>query len=165
MIRPANKDDATAIAYVIATAQKTWVTWAADEFQPYDITQLSEQWAQRLDDCTAISIVYTDARGYIVAVAAAGPEASSFKPSSMSSDSAHLSTLFVLPDSHGSGAAQDLHDHLLSALAAEGFRTVRLWVPQDANRARRFYARNGWDETGMQTHFAGLLRAELRRNI
>ena len=165
MIRLANKDDTEAIAYVVATAQKTWVTWAGDELQLYDVAHLSEQWAQRLDDLTTISVVYTDARGHVVAVAAAGPEALSFKPSSTSPDSAHLSTLFVLPDSHGSGVAQNLHDHLLSALSAERYCTVRLWVPRDANRARRFYARNRWDETGIQTHFAGLPRTELRRRI
>ncbi len=165
MIRVANKDDAAAIAYVIATAQKTWVTWVGDEFQPYDVAHLSEQWSQRLDDLATISFVFTDARGYVIAVAAAGPEASSLKPSSTRLDSAHLSTLFALPDSHGSGVAQDLHDHLLAALVTERYCTVRLWVPQDANRARRFYARNGWAETGMQTHFAGLQRTELRRSI
>lgn len=165
MIRLANKDDTEAIAYVIATAQKTWATWAGDELQLYDVAQLSEQWSQRIDDLTTISFVYTDAHGHVVAVAAAGPEALSFKPSSTRPASAHLSTLFVLPDSHGSGAAQKLHDHLLSALTEERYCTVRLWVPQDASRARRFYARNRWDETGIQTHFAGLLRTELRRSI
>jgi ribosomal protein S18 acetylase RimI-like enzyme len=165
VIRLANKDDTEAIAYVVSTAQKTWVTWAGAELQLYDVAQLSEQWSQRIDDLTTISFVYTDARGHVVAVASAGPEALSFKPSSTSPDSAHLSTLFALPDFHGSEAAQDLHDHLLSALTAKRYCTVRLWVPRDADRARRFYARNGWAATGVQTHFAGLLRTELRRSI
>ena len=165
MIRLANKDDTEAIAYVISTAQKTWVTWANDELQLYDVAQLSEQWSQRIDNLTTISFVYTDAHSHVVAVASAGPEALSFKPSSTNPDSAHLSTLFALPDYHGSGAVQDLHDHLLLTLTAERYCTVRLWVPQDASRARRFYARNGWNETGTQTHFAGLLRTELRRSI
>lgn len=165
VIRPASKDDAKAFANVVAAAQETWVSWAGVEFQPYDAEQLSEQWSQRLDDLTTTSFVCTDANGLVIAVAAAGPEARSFEPSSTRPDSAHLSTLFALPDYHGSGAAQELHDHLLSSLAAESYGTVRLWVPREASRARRFYTRNGWVETGTETNFAGLLRTELRRSI
>ena len=66
MIRLANKDDTEAIAYVISTAQKTWVTWANDELQLYDVAQLSEQWSQRIDNLTTISFVYTDAHSHVV---------------------------------------------------------------------------------------------------
>lgn len=101
----------------------------------------------------------------MIAVVAAGPEAASFEPSRISADSAHLSTLFALPESHGSGAAQKLHDHLLSALEHAGYRTVRLWVPERAAQARRFYEKNGWTPTGKETVFAGIARIEMRRLV
>jgi ribosomal protein S18 acetylase RimI-like enzyme len=101
----------------------------------------------------------------VIAVAAAGPEAASFEPSRTSTDSAHLSALFALPESHGSRAAQKLHDHLLVALEHAGYRTVRLWVPERAAQARRFYEKNGWKPTGKTTTFAGISRLEMRRHV
>jgi GNAT superfamily N-acetyltransferase len=80
-------------------------------------------------------------------------------------DSAHLSTLFALPENHGTGAAQAFHDQLLVTLTEAACRTVRLWVPEGATRARRFYERNGWLLTGRRTVFAHLPRVEMRQPI
>lgn len=165
MIRPATREDAEAFAATIVAAQQTWLHWAGEEFQTYDLEQLSRQWEHRLDEQATLAFTADDGQGRVVAVAAAGPEEASFEPSRTSADSAHLSTLFALPESHGSGAAQDLHDHLLTALRDAGYRTVRLWVPERAERARRFYGRNGWAQTGRRTVFAGLPRIEMRRPL
>jgi periplasmic divalent cation tolerance protein len=98
-------------------------------------------------------------------IRAAGPEHSSFEPSDTADTSAHLSTLFARPETHGSGVSQGLHDSLLTELAARGFTTVRLWVPAGADQACRFYIRNKWEETGRFTTFAGLERVEMRRPV
>jgi nicotinamidase-related amidase/GNAT superfamily N-acetyltransferase len=165
VIRTATRDDAEAFATVITAAQATWVSWAGAAFQPYDAGHLAEQWSSRLVDPATLAFVAGDEQGQVVAVAAAGPEAASFEPSDTSAGSAHLSTLFALPESHGSGVAQELHDRLLAALRHAGYRTVRLWVPEGAAQARRFYERNGWTLTGKTTVFAGLARVEMRRDV
>lgn len=164
MIRAATKGDAEAFAVVITSAQATWLSFAGEAFQPYEARQLAEQWSHRLEDPTTLAFVAYDEGGQVVAVAAAGPEATSFEPSSASTDSAHLSTLFALPESHGTGVAQELHDHVLAALRCAGYRTVRLWVPAEAAQARRFYERNSWALTGKTALFAGLTRVEMRRH-
>jgi ribosomal protein S18 acetylase RimI-like enzyme len=165
VIRTATRDDAEAFATVITAAQATWVSWAGAAFQPYQAGHLAEHWSSRLTDPATLAFVACTEQGQVVAVAAAGPEAASFEPSDTSADSAHLSTLFALPESHGSGVAQELHDHLLVALGHAGYRTVRLWVPEGAAQARRFYERNGWTLTGKTTVFAGLARVEMRRSV
>ena len=39
-------------------------------------------------------------------------------------------------------------ERLASLLMERGYRRVRLWTLSGANRARRFYARAGFEETG-----------------
>lgn len=165
MLRLATRDDAQAFAAVVTAAQSTWASWAGDAFRPYDPEQLVTQWAARMDDHATIAFVATDVAGHVIAVAVAGPEATSFEPSNPGWDSAHLSTLFVLPENHGTGEAQALHDQLLVTLTEAGYRTVRLWVPEGASRARRFYDRNGWLLTAHRTVFAHLPRVEMRRPL
>jgi GNAT superfamily N-acetyltransferase len=165
MIRPATRDDAQAFATVVTASQSTWTSWAGDAFQPYNPEQLVTQWAARLDDPDTIAFVTTDVAGHVTAVASAGPEATSFEPSNLGRKSAHLSTLFALPENHGTGEAQSLHDQLLITLVEADYHTIRLWVPEGATRARRFYERNGWLLTGHRTVFAHLPRVEMRRPL
>ncbi len=163
MIRAAFPADAGAFAEVITAAQSTWTEWAGAALTPYDVAELTATWCARLEDPATIAAV-SGTGGRITAVAAAGPEDASFQPSRCESASAHLSTLFALPETHGDGSTQALHDAILIELNARGYRKVRLWVPAGAQRARRFYERNGWEATGNSTVFAGLERLEMRRS-
>jgi RimJ/RimL family protein N-acetyltransferase len=52
----------------------------------------------------------------------------------------------------GSGRAQSLHDHAVAAMRADGARSLRLWVLVDNHRARAFYARLGWIDSGVRDH-------------
>ena len=61
-----------------------------------------------------------------------------------------LNGLYVLPEEWGNGVAGRLHDEALSALAAAGATTARLWVLEDNTRARRFYERRGWRLDGSE---------------
>ena len=61
-----------------------------------------------------------------------------------------LDGLYVLPEEWGNGVAGRLHDGALSALAAAGATTARLWVLEDNTRARRFYERRGWRLDGSE---------------
>lgn len=54
-----------------------------------------------------------------------------------------LDALYVLPELHGSGVGQTLHDTAVGALAKRR-RSAVLWVAQWNGRAKAFYRRNGW---------------------
>jgi GNAT superfamily N-acetyltransferase len=164
VIRRATQDDAPAFAAVIAAGQATWRSWAGPKFEPYRIDELRNVWAERLSASTTVAFCFEEP-GSIHAVAAAGPEALSHQPTYFTSDSAHLSTLFARPESHGTGATQALHDELLKQLGLLGYTAARLWVPAGAVPARRFYVRNSWFATGKGVRFAGLDRLEMRRTL
>jgi GNAT superfamily N-acetyltransferase len=55
--------------------------------------------------------------------------------------------LYVLPSSWGTGSAQALMDRAVASLA-ESFTSAILWTHTDAHRARRFYTKSRWTETG-----------------
>ena len=60
----------------------------------------------------------------------------------------HLMAMWVHPAIRGTGAADDLVAAVIAWAASENARTVRLDVFQSNMRARRFYARLGFRETG-----------------
>lgn len=163
MLRRATPSDAHSFAQVITEAQASW-TWAGDGLERYETDSLATSWESRLSQIDTVAWCWI-VKDMVVGVVAAGPEHASLEPSSEVTTSAHLSTLFVLPEAHGTGAAQQLHDALLGDLVELGYTSVRLWVPEGAARARSFYARNGWAATGGATTFAGLDRLELRRQL
>ncbi len=56
----------------------------------------------------------------------------------------------VVPTWWGTGRARTLHDAVLAGFAEQGVQTSYLWVLVDNHRARSFYARLGWRETGVR---------------
>jgi GNAT superfamily N-acetyltransferase len=82
-----------------------------------------------------------------------------FGPSSESDEVGEIYGFYVHPSSWGTGAAQALMDRALSSLG-ESFDRAILWTHLEAGRARSFYAKTGWTETGNQreeTTFDGLV--------
>lgn len=166
MIRAATPEDAKVFAAVVAASANVWQEWVGTAFTPFDEKELSEQWNRRLRQPDAVAFLATAKNGKVVVVGAAEPEKTSFQPTNISADSAHISTLYALPEAHGSGVAQNMHDHLIDTLALKGYRTVRLWTPAGAAQAQRFYLRNGWAFTGEETIGSlGLPRVEMRRAL
>lgn len=60
----------------------------------------------------------------------------------------NLWQLFVRPAWQGRGVAQELMAAAVEEARSRGFASLRLWTPQGAGRARRFYEREGWTATG-----------------
>ncbi|MBM7772451.1 RimJ/RimL family protein N-acetyltransferase [Actinokineospora baliensis] len=60
---------------------------------------------------------------------------------------AELCALYAHPTAWGTGVAQALVDDVL--LGATAYRRIRLWTLFGATRARRFYTRAGFAETGL----------------
>jgi GNAT superfamily N-acetyltransferase len=56
--------------------------------------------------------------------------------------------LFVRPSWQGRGIAKQLMQAAVTEAAERGYSGMRLWTPQGASRARRFYEREGWTVTG-----------------
>jgi GNAT superfamily N-acetyltransferase len=59
-----------------------------------------------------------------------------------------ITHLFVRRDHWGSGLADTLHDAMLDSMRERGYTSSVLWTPVGAARARAFYTRKGWQETG-----------------
>jgi GNAT superfamily N-acetyltransferase len=56
----------------------------------------------------------------------------------------------LLPRLWGTGRADVLHAAVLDGLSAQGVHTSYLWVLVENHRARAFYARRGWQDTGVR---------------
>ncbi len=163
MIRPAVIDDADVIADIIISCREDWRSWAGEALEKHDHKELAAFWVDRIANPENSTLCYD--KGEVLVVSSAGPERDSYEPSSQSSQSAHLSTFFARPTMHGSGVSAQIHDALLTELKTRKCTTVRLWVPAGAARARSFYARKKWAETGKTTMYAGLERLEMRRDV
>jgi ribosomal protein S18 acetylase RimI-like enzyme len=61
---------------------------------------------------------------------------------------AELYTLYVDPHHWSAGTGRALMDQVLTAVRAEGYPRIILWVLRDNHRARRFYERAGFRRRG-----------------
>jgi ribosomal protein S18 acetylase RimI-like enzyme len=68
---------------------------------------------------------------------------------------AELRQLYVLKRWHGAGIAQALMDWVVAAARGRGARELYLSVFTDNHRARRFYARHGFEEVGPYVFMVG----------
>ncbi|MDY6870072.1 MAG: GNAT family N-acetyltransferase [Actinomycetota bacterium] len=66
-----------------------------------------------------------------------------------------LSKMYVLPESHGTGASSALMTEALTMARETGYRCVWLGVNQENRRAQRFYAKHGFAVTGTKTFRLG----------
>lgn len=61
---------------------------------------------------------------------------------------ARLNAIHVLPELHGSGAGQLLHDHIVAQFRTWNCATAQLSVLEGNARAQAFYRRNEWTPDG-----------------
>lgn len=66
-----------------------------------------------------------------------------------------VSKMYVLPESHGTGASSALMTEALTLARETGYRCVWLGVNQENRRAQRFYAKHGFAVTGTKTFRLG----------
>ena len=64
----------------------------------------------------------------------------------------HLRNLFVDRAHWGGGIATELHATAVDAARERGYTAMRLFVATGQSRARRFYAREGWQPAGAPFH-------------
>jgi ribosomal protein S18 acetylase RimI-like enzyme len=64
---------------------------------------------------------------------------------------AELYAIYLAPEFYGKGIGRDLFAHAVEDLRRAGFRSATLWVLETNERARRFYAKAGWELDGAVT--------------
>jgi len=102
----------------------------------------------------------------IVGLVSWQPELDSSSPSNQANQAdAHLNVLYVIETHRGAGLAELLHNKALTLASIQGYQRIRLWRPEAALAAQKFYLRNGYHETGVTETFSGMKMFELRRTI
>ena len=80
-----------------------------------------------------------------------------------------IAQLYVDPDAWGTGVARDLLTAATDNLKARSFAVATLSVARGNARARRFYEREGWHATGIETSEqlwgVSIVTAEYRREL
>ncbi|MEO6266699.1 MAG: N-acetyltransferase [Nocardioidaceae bacterium] len=140
-IRPATPSDLDAVGRVHALSrQAAYVDlMPADALARVTPERQAEVWRTRLaatPDPHAVHVAVVDGvvQGFVVGETEGG--------------TAQLVAIHTLPEQHGSGAGQRLHDRLLADFADWGCDTAELWVLEGNERAQSFYRRNGWTRDG-----------------
>jgi GNAT superfamily N-acetyltransferase len=141
--------DAAALAPVTIEAFATYREWAPPGWQPLD--EPGRRQARLLAERLALP-------GYRSFVAHLGGEPVGYvvlRPAVTTGDDpqpipglAHIWHLFVKPDWWGRGVARRLHNEAVDEARRWKCEAMLLWTPQGNARARGFYAREGWRETG-----------------
>ena len=110
-----------------------------------------ERWAQELAD-PGFAVQVAESAGELVAYAKLGPPTLPFEPRGASIE---LRQFYVLSPWHGRGISAALMDWAISEAEARGADDVYLSVFKDNHRARRFYARYGFEYVGLYAFMVG----------
>ncbi|WP_424184788.1 GNAT family N-acetyltransferase [Actinokineospora sp. G85] len=139
LVREATAEDAAAVGEVHAEA---WRQAYRDLFEP--------DWLNRFVDAHRVRWADLGPAGDTVLVAQRDRAVVAFAWTGPHPDNpadAELRAFYAHPTTWGSGVARALLDGVADAVA--DYRRVRLWTMAGANRARRFYTREGFTETGL----------------
>lgn len=112
-----------------------------------DPTSIAASWSGSLAAGRSRLYVASDGE-QIVGYAGVGPERDPEAPAG----TGELYALYVHPDAWGSGAGRALMDAAVADLRDKGCTAVWLWVLEANNRARHFYTRYGFTETGARSY-------------
>ena len=137
---------------VLEDASATYSEWApswrrSNPLAEREREQIPERLAQpgwwgRVAECAG------EAVGYVIV----GPAALPDNPAEPIPGLLHVWHLFVRPRWWGSGVASGLLGEALAEAAMRGYEAARLYTPRENARARAFYRREGWRETGVETY-------------
>jgi GNAT superfamily N-acetyltransferase len=157
LLRDATDSDAAAIGDVHADA---WRTAYRDLFERRWLDQFvakrREQWASRMasDGFDRSSLLVAVRRDRVCAFAYFGPHGQAAERPLVRplgrprAGEGEIYGFYAHPSVWGTGVASTLMDGVLDALTEAGHRKARLWTLAGANRARRFYTRSGFAESG-----------------
>lgn len=143
LVREAHVDDAAAIGEVHAEA---WRVAYRDLFESTFLSRQVEsrrgQWAELMSESQFPGTVLVAERGHrIVAFA-------HFGPSDEGDRYGEIFACYARPAAWGSGVSATLLQHVQETLADARYRDVRAWALSGGNRARHFYRKAGFRESG-----------------
>jgi GNAT superfamily N-acetyltransferase len=166
--RVGKPQDAAALARVTIEAFATYREWAPPDWQPAEDPgrRQAEELAQRLTLPEYRSFI-AEAAGQPVGYVVVRPAVTTGDDPQPIPGLAHIWHLFVRPEWWGRGVATRLHDEAVREARRWERDAIRLWTPQGNARARAFYAREGWRETGEERYseHLDLLLLEYRRPV
>lgn len=163
LLRPAEPDDAARLAVVHHTVWcATYADLVPDTFwETATLEERTSSWERRLSPEAPLGpgqVVVAEVDDAVVGFGIGGPSRDVGGHAPVRD--AELYALYVLPDQHGTGAGQAL----LDAAVAPG--PAQVWVAEENPRARRFYARNGFEPDGTRhtdACFGGIVEVRLVR--
>ena len=166
--RVGKPQDAAALARVTIEAFATYREWASPGWQPLD------QPGRHEADLLAERLALPEYRSFVAEVGVEPVGYVVLRPAVTTGGDpqpipglAHIWHLFVKPGWWGRGVARRLHDEAVDEARRWQCDAMRLWTPRDNARARAFYVREGWRETG-EEHYSDqldLLLLEYRRPV
>jgi len=137
-LRVAEPSEAAAIAALhTRTTRFAYAEIFPPEAPPPTLEDLIDDWTTRLTD-PSTRVLVAEVDGVLVGVVAAG---------SLEGEG-HLSRLHVDPDLWGRGIGRALYDRCVAEFEGSGTSVVTLWVLERNVRARSWYERLGWTDTG-----------------
>jgi diamine N-acetyltransferase len=149
--RAARREDAPAIARLIGEAFSTYDEWAAPGWERPDLDVQTElQLQARLGTPECWALLGESDRAPVGYVALVPARVLGQEPRHRIPGLAHLWHLFVLRDWWGTGLAAHLLDEAVAEARRRGYREARLFTPRDNKRARAFYEREGWSDSGLE---------------
>jgi GNAT superfamily N-acetyltransferase len=119
----------------------------AEVLAALSVPERERQWSDRLTTpAPRTSVVVATCAQRVVGFAAVGPP---LVPTDRADSTlGDLYALYLDPGHWGRGIGVPLHAAALDRLAAHGFTHAGLWILDGNERARRFYLRHGWTDTG-----------------
>jgi GNAT superfamily N-acetyltransferase len=145
-VRAGSRHDLSMMADNLEQGFGSYRTWADATWEPPTRVEMLLGMMQRFTKDGSWSVVAFTDDGRPAGHGAARPELDD--AGARRTDVARLTHLFVRRDFWGSGVADLLHEHLLAGMVERGFSSTCLWTPAGQARARAFYVRHHWRESG-----------------
>ena len=164
--RLATPSDAGAVAATITEGFETYRAWAPAEWTPPVVGEGDPNRFARALARPDVSFLVAMSDGAVIGHVALSLSTRE-DPGPPPPGAVFIWELFVRPAWHGQGVATMLMHAGVTEAVKRGFSLMRLWTPEGAGRARRFYEREGWTLTG-QGHCRsdfGLATVEYGRRI
>jgi GNAT superfamily N-acetyltransferase len=151
--RAAGEEDAATLAALgRATFTETFGhLYTPENLAAFLVSHSVEGWRAELAD-PAFAVRLAEAHGQAVAYAKVGPPSLPFE---VTAPTVELRQIYVLKPWQGEGIAQEMMAWVLAEARARGAALLYLSVFTDNHRARRFYARYGFEEVGMYHFMVG----------
>jgi GNAT superfamily N-acetyltransferase len=145
--RLATPSDAGAVAATISEGFETYRAWAPSDWTP---PVVGEGDRERFAGALArpdVWFLVAESDGTVIGHVALSLSTRE-DPGPPPPGTVFIWQLFVRPAWHGHGTASVLMRAAVAEALTRGFSHMRLWTPEGAARARRFYEREGWALTG-----------------